>query len=66
MFDQGFTTKVDGRGFGLHASANWARDLDGKLSVRSEGLGKGATFVLALPAAVPHREMPSLVETMTR
>jgi len=65
VFDQGFTTKVDGHGFGLHASANWARDLDGRLCVRSEGLGKGAGFILELPAAAPRTEMPSPVETMT-
>lgn len=63
VFDQGFTTKLDGRGFGLHASANWARDLDGKLSVHSDGLGKGATFALELSAAAPKEIAPD-VETI--
>jgi two-component system sensor kinase FixL len=49
MFNQGFTTKKDGHGLGLHSSANWARELGGALRCRSEGLDTGATFVLELP-----------------
>jgi CheY-like chemotaxis protein len=51
IFNQGFTTKEVGHGIGLHSSANWARELDGKLRCASEGLGHGATFTLALPVA---------------
>ncbi|MBI3041573.1 MAG: CHASE domain-containing protein [Betaproteobacteria bacterium] len=50
LFDQGFTTKADGRGIGLHASANWAQQLGGRLWAHSEGRGKGATFILEIPA----------------
>jgi two-component system sensor histidine kinase ChiS len=49
MFNQGFTTKKGGHGIGLHSSANWARELDGKLLCFSAGLGQGATFILELP-----------------
>jgi two-component system sensor histidine kinase ChiS len=48
MFNQGFTTKKEGHGVGLHSSANWAREMGGTLTCHSDGLGFGATFVLAL------------------
>ena len=51
MFNQGFTTKRDGHGVGLHSSANWARELGGRLSCDSAGLGQGASFTLVLPLA---------------
>jgi PAS domain S-box-containing protein len=49
IFAHGFTTKKDGHGFGLHASANAASAMGGKLTANSEGLGRGATFILELP-----------------
>ncbi|MGC3957340.1 MAG: ATP-binding protein [Verrucomicrobiota bacterium] len=49
IFQHGFTTKKDGHGFGLHSSANAAREMGGKLSVQSAGLGAGAEFSLELP-----------------
>jgi signal transduction histidine kinase len=49
FFSHGFTTKPDGHGFGLHSSALAARELGGSLSVESQGLGCGSTFVLRLP-----------------
>ncbi len=49
IFTHGFTTKPKGHGFGLHASANAATELDGSLTVKSDGLGQGATFELELP-----------------
>ncbi len=51
IFRHGFTTKAGGHGFGLHASANAARELGGSLQVHSDGPGHGATFTLDLPAA---------------
>lgn len=50
VFRHGFTTKRDGHGFGLHLSANWARELGGALTGSSDGRGHGASFTLALPA----------------
>lgn len=53
IFAQGFTTRKGGHGFGLHTSALTARELGGSLTVRSDGLGHGATFVLTLPVTPP-------------
>jgi C4-dicarboxylate-specific signal transduction histidine kinase len=51
IFGHGFTTRKNGHGFGLHSSANAAREMKGSLTVHSDGLGAGATFTLELPAA---------------
>jgi len=57
LFNQGFTTKTSaGHGFGLHSSANWARELGGSLTCHSDGLGRGATFTLDLPALSPDEQ----------
>jgi two-component system cell cycle sensor histidine kinase/response regulator CckA len=53
IFAQGFTTRKDGHGFGLHSGANAARELGGSLVVHSAGPGFGATFTLELPATDP-------------
>ena len=55
IFEHGFTTRKDGHGFGLHASANAAREMGGSLSAQSEGPGRGASFRLELPM----RQSPS-------
>jgi signal transduction histidine kinase len=52
VFTLGFTTKPNGHGFGLHAAANAATEIDGSLTVHSDGPGKGATFVLEIPMRV--------------
>lgn len=49
LFTHGFTTRVDGHGFGLHSGALAAQELGGSLRVTSEGPGRGATFILELP-----------------
>lgn len=49
IFSHGFTTRKDGHGFGLHSGALAARELGGRLSVYSDGIGHGAAFVLELP-----------------
>ena len=53
IFSQGFTTRKDGHGFGLHSGALDARELGGTLSVHSDGPGMGATFTLELPMTLP-------------
>jgi C4-dicarboxylate-specific signal transduction histidine kinase len=53
IFQHGFTTKKLGHGFGLHSSAISAKEMDGSLSVHSDGLGLGATFTLELPVSAP-------------
>lgn len=49
LFRQGFTTKMDGHGFGLHSCLYSAREMGGNLSAASDGLGLGARFTLTLP-----------------
>jgi signal transduction histidine kinase/HAMP domain-containing protein len=49
IFSHGFTTRRDGHGFGLHSCALAAMEMGGKLSVHSDGPGKGATFTLEIP-----------------
>jgi signal transduction histidine kinase len=49
IFEHGFTTRKDGHGFGLHSGALTAEEMGGSFTVRSDGLGHGATFTLELP-----------------
>ncbi|HYO51326.1 ATP-binding protein [Archangium sp.] len=49
LFTQGFTTKKDGHGFGLHISALAAAEMDAFLSCTSGGRGQGATFTMDMP-----------------
>jgi C4-dicarboxylate-specific signal transduction histidine kinase len=51
IFAQGFTTRKGGHGFGLHSSANAAKEMRGSLYAKSDGLGTGASFILELPLA---------------
>jgi PAS domain S-box-containing protein len=51
IFSHGFTTRADGHGFGLHSSVCVAKDMNGTLTVHSDGIGRGAKFTLELPAA---------------
>jgi len=51
IFNHGFTTKVDGHGFGLHMSANSMTEMQGSLSVTSRGKDKGTTFIITVPIA---------------
>lgn len=55
IFSHGFTTRHDGHGFGLHSAALAAKAMDGEISARSDGIGRGATFTLDLPAGKPQK-----------
>jgi predicted ATPase/signal transduction histidine kinase len=59
IFNHGFTTKKQGHGFGLHNCANAAQQMDGSLTAHSDGVGRGASFVLRMPVeyaeTVPER-----------
>lgn len=46
MFKHGFTTKKSGHGFGLHSCANYMKELDGTINIKSEGENLGATVTL--------------------
>ncbi|MBU3917395.1 GHKL domain-containing protein, partial [bacterium] len=49
IFTHGFTTKVEGHGFGLHSSANYLAEMKGKMWATSPGVGKGSTMILQFP-----------------
>ena len=49
IFAQGYSTRKDGHGFGLHSSALMAQDMRGSLTAYSAGSGLGAAFTLELP-----------------
>ncbi len=49
IFNHGFSTRKGGHGYGLHGSANTAKELGGSLIAQSHGLGTGAIFTLELP-----------------
>lgn len=49
VFMHGFTTKRNGHGFGLHASANAATEMNATLVAHSDGAGRGARFTLTFP-----------------
>jgi C4-dicarboxylate-specific signal transduction histidine kinase len=57
LFTYGFTTKKDGHGFGLHASALAAQEMGGTLRAHSDGVGGGACFIVTL---APPRAMAPL------
>ncbi|MGB0372750.1 MAG: sensor histidine kinase [Opitutales bacterium] len=48
LFSHGFTTKLDGHGFGLHSCKRLATELGGYIEVDSAGVGRGARFRLFL------------------
>ena len=58
IFNHGFTTKDKGKGFGLHSSANVAKELGGSLLAVSSGIGEGATFSLNLPVKSTRKSKP--------
>ncbi len=49
LFTQGFTTRKEGHGIGLHSASLAAKNLGGTLSASSAGEGQGCTFTLDLP-----------------
>jgi len=49
LFEYGFKKRHGGHGFGLHHSSIVANELGGKILAKSDGLGKGASFILWLP-----------------
>ncbi len=61
IFSHGFTTRRTGHGFGLHSSAVAAGELGGTLTAHSDGVNRGATFVLALPVKADAAATPAEV-----
>jgi C4-dicarboxylate-specific signal transduction histidine kinase len=44
IFSSNFTTKKGGHGLGLHSSANFLKEMNGKILAESNGAGTGAKF----------------------
>jgi signal transduction histidine kinase len=61
IFAQGFSTRADGHGFGLHGSILAAQDMGGSLTVHSDGPGQGAVFVLELPLTIRENSRPKIL-----
>lgn len=51
LFIRGFTTKLNGHGFGLAFCANAVREIHGRIEAQSLGLGHGTLFTIHLPKA---------------
>ena len=49
IFTQGFTTRRNGHGFGLHSSILAAQDMGGTLTAQNNQPASGATFILEIP-----------------
>jgi PAS domain S-box-containing protein len=52
IFAFGYSNKPKGHGFGLHFCANAMKEMKGTIAVESQGLNKGAKFILTLPSKV--------------
>ncbi|TVQ01362.1 MAG: GHKL domain-containing protein [Balneolaceae bacterium] len=52
IFSQGFTTKKNGHGFGLHSSANYIAEMGGSIQASNSDNGKGAVFIIKFPLKV--------------
>ncbi len=59
IFAHGFTTKPNGHGFGLHGSVLAAREMEGDLTLHSDGPGKGATFTFIIPLSLSQKPVLS-------
>ena len=66
LFRHGFTTRKEGHGFGLHASAAAAKQLHGCISVHSDGPNLGATFTLSVPTSPPRSESCTVAVAQTQ
>lgn len=49
LFTQGFTTRPDKPGFGLHDSANFMREMGGDIHIESGGKNRGSQVILRFP-----------------
>jgi sensor histidine kinase regulating citrate/malate metabolism len=57
MFQFGYSTKTRGSGFGLHATALFAQEMGGSITLESEGINRGALLSIELPCAI--KETPA-------
>lgn len=64
LFCQGFTTRKEGSGLGLHYCVNVIREMGGDITAHSDGPGTGATFQVTIPRAIPATMRNSPVSPM--
>jgi sensor domain CHASE-containing protein len=65
LFGQGFTTRKEGSGLGLHYCVNVIREMGGDITAYSDGPGTGARFQITIPRAVPETIKSSAANTET-
>ncbi|RLS79860.1 MAG: HAMP domain-containing protein [Planctomycetota bacterium] len=65
LFGQGFTTRKEGSGLGLHYCVNVIREMGGDITAHSDGPGTGARFQITIPRAVPETITSSAANTET-
>ena len=65
LFGQGFTTRKEGSGLGLHYCVNVIREMGGDITAYSDGPGTGARFQITIPRAVPEMIKSSAANTET-
>jgi len=49
IFQYGFSTKKEGKGFGLHFCANYIQSIGGSIRAESEGPDRGAQLIVQIP-----------------
>ena len=65
LFGQGFTTRKEGSGLGLHYCVNVIREMGGDIKAYSDGPGTGARFQITIPRAVLETIKSSTANTET-
>jgi len=65
LFGQGFTTRKEGSGLGLHYCVNVIREMGGDITAYSDGPETGASFTITIPRAVPETKKRSATDTET-
>jgi signal transduction histidine kinase len=65
LFGQGFTTRKEGSGLGLHYCVNVIREMGGDITAYSDGPGTGASFTITIPRAIPETKKRSATDTET-
>ena len=50
IFAHGYSSRTDKNGFGLHTCASFIEEMKGKIWAESDGVGKGTSIIISLPA----------------
>lgn len=57
IFQYGFTTKVNGHGYGLHNSVLTVKGMGGDITFKSKGRNQGAEFIVTLPHLIDEKSV---------